>query len=112
EDDELPSDVDAKIATLNVPGGQIVFVDEGLTEPGGGIAFWEIGNADLSYLLDEQNATALEVYMALTPPGTPIPERLIEHHAEVARRVGGIAAEPRRFAIPFVLPEHSSFTNE
>lgn len=106
------ADVDAKIATVNVPGGQIVFVDEGLTEPGGGIAFWEMGDADLSYLLDDQDATALEVFLAITPEGTEVPERLVEHHAQVARRVPGISAEPRRLAVPLALPQGSSFSNQ
>lgn len=109
---ELPEAVDAKIATVDLPGGQVIFVDEGLTVPGDGIAFWELGDADLSYLLDHENATALEVFLALTPPGTPAPARLVEHHAEVARRVGGIPAEPRRFVAPLALPEHNAFTNE
>jgi hypothetical protein len=104
--------VDAKIATLVVPGGQVVLVDEGLTEAGGGIAFWELGDADLSYLLDERNATALEVFLALAPEATPVPERLIQHHREVARRVAGVSAEPRRLTIPSLLPQGSYFTNQ
>lgn len=105
-------DVDAKIATIDVPGGQVIFVDEGLTEPGGGIAFWELGDVNLSYLLDDQNATALEIFLALTPEGTPVPERLVEHHAEVARRVGGIAPQPRHFVLPAWAPEVWGLTNE
>jgi len=105
-------EVDAKIATVNVPGGQIIFVDEGMTEPGGGIAFWEMGGADLSHLLDDENATALEVFLAITPEGTPVPERLLEHHAEVMKRVPGITAEPRRLAVPFVMPKYVGLTNE
>lgn len=107
-----PAEIDAKIAVVDVAGGQVAFVDEGLTEPGAGIAFWEIGNVDLSYLLDEENATALEVFLAITPEGTAPPRRLVEHHAEVARRVGGIPAEPRRFLAGLSLPEHTSLTNE
>jgi hypothetical protein len=106
------SRVDAKIATLVVPGGQVVFVDEGLTEEGGGISFWELGDADLSYLLDDRNATALEVFLALTPEGTPVPERLLEHHAEVARRMAGISLEPRRIALPDLLAGVSYLTND
>ncbi|MEZ4314917.1 MAG: hypothetical protein R3F14_43440 [Polyangiaceae bacterium] len=104
--------VDAKIARVAVPGGEIVFVDEALTEPGGGISFWELGDADLSYLLDDQNATAAEVFIALTPEGTPVPARLVEHHAEVARRVGGIPAQPRRLAVPLSLGEYTALTNQ
>lgn len=103
--------VDAKIATVDVPGGQVIFVDEGLTEPGAGIAFWELGGADLSYLLDVENATALEIYMALAPEAV-VPERLVEHHAEVSRRVGGVPARPRRFVLPSLMPEHQALTNE
>lgn len=109
---QADDEIDAKIATLDVPGGQVVFIDEGLTEPGGGIAFWEVGDVDLSYLLDGLNGTALEVFLALAPEGTPPPRRLVEHHREVASRVGGIPAEPRRFAAAFALPEHVSLTNE
>ncbi len=104
--------VDAKILTLNVPGGQVIFVDEGLTEPGGGIAFWEVGNANLSTLLDDQNATALEVFLALSPEGTEPPQRLVEHHAEVSRRVREVPAEPRRLAAALALPAHQSFVND
>ncbi|HEU4409631.1 MAG TPA: hypothetical protein VFS43_30530 [Polyangiaceae bacterium] len=106
------STVNAKIATLVVPGGEIVFVDEGLTEPGGGIAFWELGDTDLSSLLDDSNATALEVFLALAPEGTPVPRRLVEHHAEVSRRVAGIAAEPRHLAAPPRLFGALAVTNE
>ncbi|MEZ4308695.1 MAG: hypothetical protein R3F14_11695 [Polyangiaceae bacterium] len=105
-------DIDAKIATIDLPGGQVIFVDEGLTEPGGGIAFWELGNVNLSFLLNDQNATALEIYLALTPEGTPVPERLVEHHAEVATRVGGILPQPRHLVIPAWAPEGWSLTNE
>jgi hypothetical protein len=104
--------VDAKIATLAVPGGEIVFVDEGLTEAGGGIAFWELGDTGLSYLLDDSNATALEVFLALAPEGTPVPERLVEHHAEASRRAAGSAAAPRRLAVPPLLFGALAITNE
>ncbi|MDI3287956.1 hypothetical protein [Polyangium sp. 15x6] len=99
--------VDGKIATLELSGGKVIFVDEG-----DGVGFWEIGNVDLSSLLHEQNASALEVFLALAPEGTPVPSRLVEHHAEVAARTGTVPAEPRKLAPTFVMPELAYLTNE
>ncbi|TKD09526.1 hypothetical protein [Polyangium fumosum] len=99
--------VDTTIATLEMSGGRVVFVDEG-----DGVGFWEIGNVDISSLLNEQNASALEVFLALAPEGTPVPTRLVEHHAEVVARTGTVPAVPRKLAPMFVMPEVQYFTNE
>ncbi|MDC3953906.1 hypothetical protein [Polyangium jinanense] len=99
--------VDGKIATLELSSGKVIFVDEG-----DGVGFWEIGNVDLSSLLHEQNASALEVFLALAPEGTPVPSRLVEHHAEVVARTGTVPAEPRKLAPMFVMPAVQNLTNE
>lgn len=109
---ESPQAIDAKIATLDVPGGQVIFVDEGLTEAGGGIAFWEIGNVDLSLLLDVQQATALEVFLALAPEGTRPPARLVEHHQAMVREHRAVSAAPRALTASIALPQHDSFVND
>ncbi|EYF00246.1 hypothetical protein [Chondromyces apiculatus] len=109
---ESAGSLDTRIATLEVPGGKVIFVDEGATIPGDGIAFWEIGNVDLSSLLDDQDASALEVFLALAPEGTPVPPRLLEHHAQVALRSARVSATPRHLSVPLASPAISHFTND
>ena len=99
--------VDTTIATLEVAGGKVMFVDEG-----DGVAFFEVGNVDLTSLLEDQKASALEVFLALAPEGTPAPTRLVEHHAEVVARTGTVPAVPRKLAPMFVMPEVHSLTND
>ncbi|MDC0747583.1 hypothetical protein [Polyangium mundeleinium] len=99
--------VDTTIATLELSGGKVVFVDEG-----DGVAFFEVGNVDLTSLLEDQKASALEVFLALAPEGTPAPTRLVEHHAEVVARTGTVPAVPRKLAPMFVMPEVQSLTND
>ncbi|MDI1435725.1 hypothetical protein [Polyangium sorediatum] len=99
--------MDTTIATLELSGGKVVFVDEG-----DGVAFFEVGKVDLTSLLDAQQASALEVFLALAPEGTPVPARLVEHHAEVVARTGAVPAAPRKLAPRVVMPEVHSLTND
>ncbi|MDF2695189.1 MAG: hypothetical protein K0S65_3572, partial [Labilithrix sp.] len=61
------------LAVVPYGNGKIVFIDEGRVIPGAGISFVEIGDVDISDLLDVQDATALEVFLALSPKGVMPP---------------------------------------
>lgn len=83
------------VAEIEWDGGKVSFVDETIGHVFG-FGLLEQGNADLSPFY-EQGASALEIFLALAPEGTEVPDVLLRAH-ELARELDpGVPAEPRRF---------------
>jgi hypothetical protein len=105
-----------EVARVDVARGHtITFLDLG----DGGIAITELAREQDQFvspaLIERQQASALEVYLALHPAGTVAPARLVRDHERVAmvRRTGPaprLLANPSSGQSPFTDPGHGSYT--
>jgi hypothetical protein len=89
------------IATAQLDGGyQFEFVDD---TAAGTVGVGEIAPARyrsvLGELTDRQGATPLEVFLAVAPPGTTAPRRLVDDHAAAVRRTGRTNTAPRTLSL-------------
>lgn len=82
------------VAEIEWQGGKVAFIDETIGHVFG-FGLLEQGNANLA-AFHEQGASALEIFLALAPAGTEVPEVLYRAH-EMARELDpDVPAEPRR----------------
>ena len=89
------------IAAAQLDGGyRFEFVDDA---GAGVVGVGEIAPAGyrsvLGDLTNRQGATPLEVFLAVTPPGTAAPRRLVDDHAVAVRRTGRTNTAPRTLSI-------------
>lgn len=85
------------LAHLAVENGSIDFVDRAsaISDPEGGVAVIAVGEAasQVGRLMEEKEATALEVYLAFGNESPP--ERLVEDHDMAAANLENVPATPR-----------------
>ena len=99
-DNRMAADPAAVVATVKLAnGGEVTFLDLG----DGRIALGERAPAAAGLLavamVERQQATPLEVYLALRPEGGEVPDRLVRDHERVAMARAGSPA-PRLLAAP------------
>ncbi len=90
----------AVVATVNLAGGNTIsFLDLG----GGAIGIAEMAPARAEFvsvsMIERQQATPLEVYLAVRPAGTEVPQRLVRDHERTAM-VRSAAPAPRLLGAP------------
>jgi hypothetical protein len=97
----VPAGVVATVSLAN--GGEIRFLDLGE----GHIGFVERAPATAEFaaiaMVEREQATPLEVYLALRPGGADAPDRLVRDHARVAMTRGGTPAA-RLLTAPAAVP--------
>ncbi len=97
--DDVAADPAGVVATVELAhGGVITFLDLG----GGQIGFDELAPATAEFvavrMVERQQATPLEIYMALRPAGADLPQLLVRDHERVAMARSGSPA-PRLLTV-------------
>ncbi len=81
------------VAEVRLAGGKISFVDETI-DGVFGLGILEVGKVNLASFY-EHGATALEIFLALAPAGSSVPEELYRAHENARRLDPGIPDKPR-----------------
>ena len=81
------------VAEIVLDNGKISFIDETI-DGVFGLGILEVGKVNLARFY-ERGATPLEIFLALAPPASKIPEQLYRAHEEARRHDPSIPAEPR-----------------
>lgn len=94
------------IASIERSEGSVEFFDraEAIGRVDGGVSILATGMfaEPVARILEESDATALEVYLAIEPDQLSVPARLYDDHAETAEAFDHIPDEPRSYFDPDV----------